>query len=340
MLYALDLRIHEARRVLRWLQADADAHEPWDDKAYEDNNFDSLYMAPVREQSRLLAQLRFESFDMEARRTSCERFVTVLTAHQSARLSVLEPFIEQYASLEPRSCSLLHHCVDLGWMAALRSCWRTGSWDTDLDSARYYDEVWYVDNERFIDWPRAVPREWWWIVVTDPSGNPTSYVGQTYYCFERSACSCRRACMCSYADVADVCAIADMHALLHLRRFLLARGTDMLSLRLYVWIVPSEDNQVGDEFVDVAWSSFVRSSQFVDPSSWDPEHYSYAAHVTTQPKFLSLCSRSVHPSPPSSPPDDVPSTIRSSPVVIADTQPGIPYTSASFAPRPLCMPRF
>ena len=307
-LYAVDLRTHHEQRMLSALMNDARGHWPVNEKDRLDNNFEVRYAQPVRAKRLLISQLCRDSQQLGARIRSCERLATVLGEHHREHPLLVRSVTSRYHSFELAPRSPLRICEDCGWLAELQSVWQTGEGTTEMSIVRWYDEVFYAHNTRFVDWPRATPGEWWWIAVEDESGDPGTHVSQRYHCFARPA-SLR-----VHAEVADICVVMCLRELLDIQRFLHLRGIDMFACDLYMWVAPSLEAQVGREFVEITWADFVRRAQAEDPTNWDPlcPSYSPPVPISQLPAVAITHGRApnvvplVLPSPPSSPPASSP----------------------------------
>ena len=135
-----------------------------------------------------------------------------------------------------------------------------------LRGAGLHDDYYYLDNGEWIDWPLETARDWWWLLYEDP-GDCTGHHGCVWYCFERP-----------YTDPAPEpdcnAVISTFDELLRLERRLrreIDSHGEQWGLRrrpLYRWYAPQTAGEVGPEFIQVSWETFLSSAARHDGSSW------------------------------------------------------------------------
>ena len=134
-----------------------------------------------------------------------------------------------------------------------------------LRGAGLHDDYYYLDNGEWIDWPLETARDWWWLLYEDP-GDCTGHHGCVWYCFERPYTDPAPATDCN-AVISTFNELLRLERRLH--REINSRG-EQWGLRrrpLYRWYAPQIAGEVGPEFIQVSWETFLSSAARHDRSS-------------------------------------------------------------------------
>ena len=150
------------------------------------------------------------------------------------------------------------------------------------------DDYYYRDNGVWVDWPMKTALDWWWLLYEDTT-DCTGHHGCVWYCCERlcSDPAPERYCNTVISTFAELLRLER-----RLRRELDSHG-DPWGLRLrplYRWFAPQTAGEVGLEFVQVSWVTFLTAAARQDGSSW----WNQASHDGSG-WWQSI--RSPHPSP-------------------------------------------